>query len=158
MADFLKNLTLQDNWKILTVRAGQPAELGGGHSPQAVQNLEILITFLILRVERSDLVRISDKLFSKLKLDFETLTWIYWISRWSFVAFRGDSRWSYSIVNTTENRQSCPSSVWLQNSDRSHLQYLRDCCQGFRQFSMLVRSDWIRVPNSNKIGSPDGSM
>ena len=108
--------------------------------PQPLQNLEILLTFLILRVERSDLVRISDKFFSKLELDFEMLTWISWVSRWSFVAFRGDSRWSYSIVNTTENQQSCPSSVWLQNSDRSHLQYLRDCYQGSRQFSMYVRS------------------
>ena len=121
---------------------------GGGSTspPQPVQNLEILLTFLILRVERSDLVRISDKLFSKLELDFEMLTWISWISRWSFVAFRGDSRWSYSIVNTTENQQSCPSSVWLQNSDRSHLQYLRDCCQGSRQFSMLVRSGFKTLP------------
>ena len=102
-------------------------------------------TFLILRVECSDLVRISDKLFSKLELDFEMLTWISWISSWSFVAFRGDSRWSYSIVNTTENQQSCPSSVWLQNSDRSHLQYLRDCYQGSRQFSMLVRSGFNSV-------------
>ena len=108
--------------------------------PQSLQNLEILLTFLILRVERSDLVRISDKLFSKLELDFEMLTWTSWISRWSFVAFRGDSRWSYSIVNTTENRQSCPSSVWLQNNDRSHLQYLRDYYQASKQKSMLVRS------------------
>ena len=59
-------------------RGPTPSELANKQnreSPQSVQNLEILLTFLILRVERSDLVRISDKLFLRLELDFEMLTW-----------------------------------------------------------------------------------
>jgi len=78
------------------------------------------LTFLILGVERSDFVRISDKIFLILELDFEMLAWTSWISRWSFVAFRGDSRWGYSIVHTTENQKVVSGGCIASECDRSH--------------------------------------
>ena len=53
-------------------REGPPPPPAGPNS-----DLEILVTFLIIGVERSDFMRILDLKFLKFELNFEMLTWTF---------------------------------------------------------------------------------
>ena len=63
----------------LKARHRQHAERGGntGSPRRPNSDLEILVTFLIIGLERSDFMRILDLKFLKFGLNFEMLTWTF---------------------------------------------------------------------------------